>query len=72
MKPKYVVINEKDRNYFEKKYEIPYGYGECDVHVALEFAIDELVLFYNKSEWIVEEITDAGRETVYRGGVQEA
>ena len=71
MKPRYVVINEMDRDDFEKKWEIPYGYSECEIHIDLESAIDELEAYYSSSEWVVEEITDVGRIVVYRGGIQE-
>lgn len=72
MRPRYVVINEIDRNEFEKKWEIPFGYGECDIHITFEDAIDELEAYYGSSEWIVEKISENGRETIYRGGVLNA
>ena len=72
MMPRYVVINEIDRDDFERKWQIPYGYGECEVHLDLEDAINELETYYSSSDWIVEEVTDDGRQVVYRGGLQEA
>lgn len=69
MKPRYVVINEVERNEFENKWQVPYGYGEFDIHIEIEDAIDEIEEFYyGSNEWVIEKITDEGRQIVYRGG----
>lgn len=70
MKPRYVVINEQDREAFEKRWQIPYGYGESDVFTDFEDAVDELESYFNSKEFIVEKIDTNGREVVYRGGTE--
>jgi hypothetical protein len=71
MKPRYVVLNERVRDDFEIKYQMPYGYGESEIFFDLEEAIDELEQYFNTSEFIIEEVTDGGRSTVYRGGLEK-
>ena len=70
MKPRYVVINEMDRDDFEQKYALSYGYGDCEVHMDVMDAIEELEEYYDTNEWVVEEISNGGRQIVYRGGLR--
>ncbi len=72
MIPRYAIVDEFDREEFEKRWHIPYGYGECYITADPEDAIK----VYN--EWvdemgeedtnslIIEEITDAKRTLFYR------
>jgi hypothetical protein len=71
MKPRYVVINERERDAFEKKHQIPYGYSDCDIHTDFEDAMDEFETYGNNllKEYIIERIDQNGREVVYRGGL---
>ena len=68
MIPIYAIINEKERNDFEKKYQIPYGYGLCeffyDYDTAYEF-FDEEKIDYHES-FVIEKVDSNGREIIYR------
>ena len=71
MKPRYAVINEYERDQFEKEWQLPYGYAKCFVSLNPQEAIDVLEKFLNSHDinstvWIVEKISDEGREFYYR------
>lgn len=64
MKPRYAVLNEMERDDFEKNYHLSYGYGCLDIFEDVEEAIEE-------ADWagigyIVEEVSEDGRQAVYR------
>lgn len=70
MKPRYVILNEVERDAFEKRWQLPYGYGDTVIFSDLEEAMLELDSLYNPTtEWVVEEISDEGRQVVYRAGL---
>lgn len=74
MKPRYVVIDEYERDNFEKEYQMPFGYGNCVVFMDPQAAINTLEHICNIREaegvgyttLIVEKISDEGRELYYR------
>ena len=45
MKPRYAVINEYERDMFEKEWQVPYGYGKCFVSTNPQEAIQILESF---------------------------
>ncbi len=64
MIPSYAVIHEAERDDFEKKTQLSYGYGAVDIYYDMEDAIDG-------AEWlglgyVVEEISEDGRQVVHR------
>jgi hypothetical protein len=66
MKPRYAIINELERDQFEKEYQIPYGYGNVDVFFDLEEALEEAENYTGDFGFVVEEISDGGRQVVIR------
>lgn len=64
MKPRYIVLNEMERDDFEKEYQLPYGYGMLDIYLDIEEAMDEAEYF--GVGYIVEEVSEDGRQAVYR------
>ncbi len=73
MKPRYVVIDEFERDKFEKEWQMPYGYFNesfnptFDPKEAVEY-LKRLVNVgnVNPTTTIVEKISDEGRELYYR------
>ena len=68
MKERFAVVNEIERDKFEKDWHMPYGYAACYVTMDLEDAMDFMETHYPIEElgWIVEEVSSEGRKTVYR------
>jgi hypothetical protein len=74
MKPIYVVLNEKARTWFEKEYHMPYGYGNANFisereDVAISFLCNNGL---SLDCYVVEKVTEDGREIIYRGGTFDA
>ena len=64
MIPKFAVLNVEKRTWFEKEFQLPYGYGHCFVTFDMDKAIRECK---NKPvNWVVERIDDKGKEIVFR------
>ena len=73
MIPRYAVVNQYERDEFEKEWQLPYGYGGEDFFVCTNprMAIKMLHvkcenLIVRSDEWIVEKISEEGRELYYR------
>lgn len=73
MKPRYVVINEFERDEFEKEWQLSYGYGRGITLPTFnpERACEQLRILVNSysansEQLIVEKISDEGRELYYR------
>ena len=64
MKPRYVVLNEMERDDFEKEHQLPYGYGMLDIYWDVEEAIEEAE--FCGVGYIVEEVSEDGRQAIYR------
>ena len=73
MRPRYAVINQYLRDRFEKEWQLPCGYGGEQNIVTLD--PQEAIRFLhdvgedcaeNVNEWIVEKISEEGRELYYR------
>ena len=64
MRPRYVVLNEMERDDFEKKHQLSYGYGCLDIYEDIEEAIDEAD--WHGIGFIVEEVSEDGRQAIYR------
>lgn len=64
MKPRYAVLNEMERDDFEKESHLPYGYGAVDVYDDFEQAMDEAE--WMGSGFVVEEVSEDGRQVVHR------
>lgn len=60
MKTRYVIIERKKRDDFEKEWHLPYGYGECYITFDFDEAINSLRVGES-----IEKIDDFGREIVY-------
>lgn len=68
MKPVYAIINDKERNDFEKKFQIPYGYSACELFDDFDVAIkyfDSNKKNFNKHT-IIEQVDSSGRCLVYK------
>ena len=70
MKPRYAVVNEYERDKFEKEWQMPYGYilgfPTFNPKKAIQI-LHELVLDgCDGTQMIVEKISDEGRELYYR------
>lgn len=64
MKARYAILNEEERNTFEKENEMPYGYGSCEIFYDFEQAVNHFHNNYGEG-WVIEEVTTGGREVVY-------
>ena len=61
---RYAILNEEKRDKFEKEYQMPYGYGNCEIFDDVDVAIDRFHFNYGEG-WIIEEYNSNGRSTVY-------
>lgn len=68
MKPRFAVLNELERNDFEKEWHLSYGYAAAFVTTDIEQAMEWLETEVPESEfgWVIEEVTSKGRSVVYR------
>ena len=70
MKPRYAIVNEYERDQFEKEWQMPYGYGKCFVSTNPQKAVEQLNKYAqmhgDTTTFIVEKISDEGRELYYR------
>jgi hypothetical protein len=70
MKPRYAIVNEYERDNFEKEWQMPYGYGKCFVSTDPQAAVKQLekyaAIHGDITTFIVEKISDEGRELYYR------
>jgi len=64
MKPRFAVLNEMERDDFEKKEQLSYGYGSVDIYEDIEQAIEEAEWF--GLGYVVEEVSEDGRQVVHR------
>ena len=67
MIPRYAIIDVEERDDFEKKTHLPYGYSNCFITHNLNYAIDRFMKYkyeYYKGHSI-ERIDEHGREVVY-------
>ncbi len=67
MKPRYAVINQNERDKFEKKWQLPYGYKDCFITTKPQEAIDmleEMAGIADASELIIEKIEFDGQNVV--------
>jgi hypothetical protein len=68
MKPRFAVVDKLMRDKFEKKWQMPYGYGNCFVSTDPEEAIryyEERIPEY-ETTFVVEKFDVDGREVIYR------
>ena len=67
---RYVVIDEYTRDKFEKEWQMPYGYNNCFItynsNEAVEFLDSMKDQGCDVSTFIVEKVSDEGRELYYR------
>lgn len=68
MKPRFAVVNEMERDDFEREWHMSFGYAACYVSMDLEDAMDwmETKCPVDEIGWIVEEVTSEGRKVVYK------
>lgn len=77
MKPIYAVLNKNERDEFEKKYQVPFGYSKARVFFDLSDAIGNFkeqigflkTLGTNRSlyeDLIIEKVTELKKEIVYK------
>lgn len=67
MVPRYVIINERERDEFEKEWQLPFGYDGCFITFEFADAIDQIKRFaYDYSGCSIERIDEHGREIVYK------
>ena len=73
MKPRYIIINEEKRTWFEKEWQLPHGYAHHYITFSLENAIDQLKNYssYTRDRLSIERVDDFGREIVYKGGLAD-
>lgn len=65
MKPLYCALSIKDRDEFEKEYQIPYGYGSSVIFEDFDGAVkyvDEI-----NPKFSVVKVDSEGKEIVYHG-----
>ncbi len=71
MKPRYAVIDQNERDNFEKEWQMPFGYNQCFVSFDPKEAVREIHYLvdqraYDPDDMIVEKIDEDGRELYYR------
>jgi hypothetical protein len=72
MKPRYAVINEFERDEYEKNWQVPFGYNGHFITFNPKEAVRHLDFLATEwgenqlSQTIVEKISDEGRELYYR------
>ena len=72
MIPRYAIIDEFERDEFEKKWHMPYGYGTCYITADPEDAIEvyEEMLYMTddgpETSLIIEEFTENSKTLFYR------
>ena len=79
MKPRYVIVDEVEREKFEKRWHMPYGYADARIYmnpVNAVNALNDIVELEKRhvhimgspvsSDLIVEKISKEGRELYYR------
>jgi hypothetical protein len=67
----YFVVNEKERNEFEMKFQVPYGYNVCPHFQTEECAIgyvDTLTMMHKGNQLIVEKWENGNCKVIYRSG----
>lgn len=69
MKPRYVIVNETEKQYFEKYFELPYGYNSCPIFFSFEEAknyFDNVLSLEDQLNCIIERWNKIGEvELVY-------
>jgi hypothetical protein len=65
---RYAVVNQIERDDFEKEWQMPYGYASCYITLDMEDAMNymEQECPVNEIGWVVEEVSSEGRSVVYR------
>lgn len=68
MKPRFAVLNEIERDDFEKEWQMPYGYAATFVTMDMEDAMNYLETEIPSTEigWVIEEVNNGERSVVYR------
>lgn len=63
----YTIVNEKERNDFEDKYQIPYGYYNCPLFFDFTEAIDlyDKMPLHIRKKYIIERCSCGTRQKVY-------
>ncbi len=66
---KYFIVNEDERNKFEKEYQVPYGYHTCPHFSDEELAIGyvEMLRTEKRDKTVVEKWENGNKEVVYHG-----
>jgi hypothetical protein len=71
MKPRYAVVNEDERRRFETKWQMPYGYSNCNVfddYDQAEGFFNEIIApNKNYESYVLEEYNNGERNTVMEG-----
>lgn len=65
MKDRFAVLDIDYRNLFEKKWQMPFGYGSCYIAETLDEAINHIKEINGKN-LVVERFNSDGREIVYK------
>ena len=62
MEPRYVIIDEYERQKFEKEWQMPYGYSHCFITTEPQEAIHRLEKDsdYDSETVIIEKISEGG------------
>lgn len=63
----YVIVNEREKIEFEKRYQLPFGYATAVISTELKEAINFLntVLVKDKNDYIIEKVDCGIAEIVY-------
>jgi hypothetical protein len=65
MKDRFAVLDPDYRDVFEKKWQMPFGYGSCFISDNMNEAIDHIKEINGKN-LVVERFNSNGREVVYK------
>lgn len=74
MVPRYAIVDVKEREEFEKRWHLPYGYFNCFVTTNFDEALERFrnrdfqrcYLNIGDENFVIEKVDENGREVVYR------
>jgi len=70
MKPRYAVVNERERDEFEKEWQMPYGYANCAVFDDYEEAerfYEKVKMVEKHKPYILEEYDNGWSNIIMEG-----
>jgi hypothetical protein len=68
MGPRYIIVDKAERDEFEMKWQLPYGYNGCrifnDEVKAIEFYKDNIQKYHIYDRYILEKYDNGTKQTI--------